>query len=165
MSQSLASQQTPPLHDWPLQLTVQLAPLHLTWPGHAPSAQLTCVSPLALLSIEFWHEGWPLHSIKQELLLPPQLTLPGQLPVPLQRRPHSPASQRTSLMHEPWASQTTSHELPPHKMLPEQLLVPLHCTLQLSASWQSTPLMHEPWLLHITLQGTPAGHFTLSGQG
>jgi len=48
-----ASQQTPPLHDTPLQLTVQLAPLHLTWPGQAPSAQLMRVSVVATLSIEF----------------------------------------------------------------------------------------------------------------
>ena len=82
--------------------------------------------------------GW------QELLLPPQLTLPGQLPMPLQRRSHWSASQRTSLMQAPCASQRISHELPPHRTLPAQLLVPPHCTVQLSASWQSTPLEHDP---------------------
>ena len=91
-----------------------------------------------------WHEGWPLHSTTQELLFPPQLTLPGQLPVPLQRRSHWSASHRTSLMQAPCPAQRISQELPLHRTLPAQLLVPPHSTLQLSASWQSTPLEHEP---------------------
>lgn len=83
-------------------------------------------------------------------LLWPQLTLPGQLPVPLQRRSHWSASQRTSLMHEPWPSQRTSHELPPQLMLLEQLPMPEHWTVQLSASRHSTPLEHEPMPVHAT---------------
>jgi hypothetical protein len=44
-----ALQHTPPVHDWPLQLTPQLSPPQLTWPGQALSAQLMCVSVLASL--------------------------------------------------------------------------------------------------------------------
>src|SRR5205814_548269 len=120
-----------------------------------------CVSSVAALSSEFWHEGWPLHSIKQARLWPRQLTLPGQAPAPRQRRSHSSASQRTSLWHEPGASQRTSHDSPPQTTLPAQLLAPAHCTVQLSASLHSTPLAQEPMPLHSTLHGTPGGHFTL----
>jgi hypothetical protein len=35
-------------------------------------------------------------------------------------------------------------------MLLAQLLTPLHCTVQLSAAWQSTPLEHEPMPAHAT---------------
>jgi hypothetical protein len=68
-------------------------------------------------------------------------------------------------MHAPEAEQRTSHELPPQLMLPEQLLAPEHSTAQLSASRHSTPLEQEPMPVHATEQGTPAGHFTPSGQG
>ena len=94
-----------------------------------------------------------------------QVTLPGQLPAPRQRRSHCAASQRTSLKQTPGARQRTSHESPPQLMLPEQLLSPEHSTVQLSASRHSTPLEHEPAPLHSTEQGTPGGHFTASGQG
>ena len=60
----------------------------------------------------------------QLALSPPQLSLPGQLLPPLQRRSQLSASQRTSLMHAPCFSQRTSHELPPHVRLPEQLFSP-----------------------------------------
>lgn len=163
--QSPALQHTPPLHDWPLQLMLQVAPPQVTCPGQALSAQLMCVSRVAALSSEFWHDGWPLHSIKQPRLSLLQLSLPGQLPAPRQRRSHSSASQRTSLIHAPAAMQRTSHELPPQLMLPEQLLGPEHSTVQLSASRHSTPLEHEPVPLHSTEQGTSGGHFTSSGQG
>ncbi len=148
--QSVALQQTPLLHELPQQLTLQLAPPQLTCPGHAPSAQVMWVSCLASLSIEFWHDGLPLHSMVHALVLPPQLTLPGQLLVPLQRTSHWSASQRTSLMHAPWPSQRTSHELPPQLMLLAQLLTPTHCTVQLSASLQSTPLEQEPIAVNAT---------------
>ncbi len=146
----MALQQTPLLHELPLQLTLQLAPPQLTCPGHAPSAQVMCVSCVASLSIEFWHDGWPLHSIVHALALPPQLTLPGQLPLPRHCTSHRSASQRTSFMHAPWPSQRTSHELPPQLMLLAQLLTPTHCTVQLSASLQSTPLEQEPIAVHAT---------------
>jgi hypothetical protein len=52
-----ALQQTPPLQDWPLQLTLQLSPPHVICPGQALSAQLMCVSCVAALSSEFWQDG------------------------------------------------------------------------------------------------------------
>jgi hypothetical protein len=163
--QSVALQQTPPPQAVPLQLTVQLAPPQVTCPGHAPSAQLTCVSFSAILSTEFWQEGWPLHSTRHELLAPPHVTLPGQLPAPLQRKSQRSASQRSSLVHAPFPSQRTSHELPPQLTWLAQLLAPMHCTLQLSASLHSTPLEQALLPVHATEHGTPAGHFTVSLQG
>jgi hypothetical protein len=68
-------------------------------------------------------------------------------------------------MQLPGLSHTTSHELPAQVTLPEQLLSPLQCTLQLAAPWQSTPLEHALWLRQSTRHATPSGHFTLSVQG
>ena len=86
----------------------------------------------------------------QLALSPPQLSLPGQLLPPLQRRSQLSASQRTSLMHAPCFSQRTSHELPPHVRLPEQLFSPAQLMMQVEEPWQSTPLEHEPGAVQST---------------
>ncbi|HEX6245391.1 MAG TPA: hypothetical protein VFZ61_30925, partial [Polyangiales bacterium] len=74
----------------------------------------------------------PLQSTLQLCVLPPQLTLPEQLSVPLHLRSQESASQRTS------------HELPAHVTLPEQLLSAPQLTTQLDEALQLMPLEHEP---------------------
>jgi hypothetical protein len=63
---------------------VQLSPPQLISPAQLPAVQSIVVSCVASLSIKFLQEPWPLHSTVQLSVLPPQLTLPGQLSVPLQ---------------------------------------------------------------------------------
>jgi hypothetical protein len=143
-------QQTPFWHAVPLQLTLQAPGPQVMRPAQLPSAQLICVSSLAPLSIKFWQAWLPLQSTRQELLPLPQLSLPGQLFSPLHSRLHLSASQRSSLVQLPCASQRTSHELPPHAMLPAQVLAAPHCTLQLAAPRQSTPLWQAPGAVQAT---------------
>jgi len=135
-----ALQQTPFWHALPLQVTLHAPGPQVMRPAQLPSAQLICVSSLAPLSIKFWQVWPPLHSTTQELLPLLQLSFPGQLFSPLQSKLHLSASQRSSLVQLPCASQRTSHELPPHAMLPAQVLAAPHCTLQLAAVRQSMPL-------------------------
>jgi hypothetical protein len=131
--QSAAVQHTPLAHDAPLQLTLHVAPWQLMSPGQLPLAHDTVVSRVAALSIKFWQAWVPLHSNRHELASPPQLSLAGQLFWPLQRMSHLSASQRISFLHAPCAPHTTSQELPPQLMLPEQVFSALHCTEQLDA--------------------------------
>jgi hypothetical protein len=70
----------------------------------------------------------------QTPVVAPQLSLPGQLLTPLQRKSHLSASQRSSLMHEPCCSQRTSHEEPLQVTLPAQLFSAAQLTTQLVES-------------------------------
>jgi hypothetical protein len=127
-----------------LQVTPQTAPPQLICAGQLPAPQVTRVSCVAPLSIKFWQASCPLHSSAHSAVVPPQLTLPGQLFWPLQRTSQLAASQRTSLMQAPCFSQRTSHELPAQVTFPAQLLSPPQFTIQLLAPLQSTPLEQEP---------------------
>ena len=126
------------------QVTLQLSPPQVIGPAQLPAVQSTTVSCVAPLSIKFVQVSWPLHSTLQDWVLPPQLTFPGQLSVPLQRKSQESASQRTSLVHALAFSQRTSHELPPQVTLPAQLLSAPQLTMHVVESLQSTPLEHEP---------------------
>jgi hypothetical protein len=143
-------QHTPLAQEPALQLTTQEAPPQLMAAGQLFAAQAMFVSCVAPLSIKFWQACLPLHSNKQELAASLQLSLLGQLFSPLQRTSHFCASQLISFLHEPCALHTTSHELPPQRMLPEQVFSATHCTEQVSASRQSMACEQAPGVLHCT---------------
>jgi hypothetical protein len=111
-----------------------MSPPQVICPGQLPSAQLMRVSCLAPLSIRFWQACSPLHSMRQRLVVVPQLTFPGQLFVPSQRNAQSSASQRSSLMQAPCFVQSTSHEAPLQVTLPEQLFSAAQLTTQVVES-------------------------------
>jgi hypothetical protein len=98
-----------------------MSPPQVMRPGQLPAAQLMRVSFVAPLSIKFWQACSPLHSMRQALVVAPQLTFPGQLPGPSQRSAQSSASQRSSFMQDPCLVQRTSHDEPLQVTLPAQL--------------------------------------------
>jgi hypothetical protein len=72
--------------------------------------------------------------MRQALVVGPQLTFPGQLFLPSQRKAQSSASQRSSLMQAPCFVQSTSHEAPLQVTLPAQLFWAEQLTTQVVAS-------------------------------
>jgi hypothetical protein len=111
-----------------------MSPPHVICPGQLPAAQLMRVSLVAPLSIRFWQECSPLHSMRQALVVGPQLTFPGQLLVPSQRNAQSSASQRSSFMQVPGLAQLTSQDEPLQLTLPAQLFSAAQLTMQLVES-------------------------------
>jgi len=152
----------PLLHEPPpMHVTSAVLPATLNGPVHVfDPMQSTEHSPVARHAMAPVQEPPFTHRIAQ--FFASHVTPLLQLLLPMQSSLHVPASQKTPDVHEPPFLQVTAQDEPLHVTgFVVQEFVPSQSMLQLAAAEQSTPFAHAP-PPHVTEQGTPGGHRTVS---